>query len=128
MPSFPLPSFPYKVNVAKEINALRKYRDSKPELKIADSHSKNLRIATWNIANFGEQLRQPPVKWDLPEMPSNKSKWNDEYTCNHSKLNDPLVANRVFVWAYKKYCKNKMGKCKPIVTVSQKGKMNICLV
>ena len=61
-------------------------------------------------------------------MPRNKSKWNDEYTGYHSKLNDPLVANRVFVWTYKKYCKDKMGKCKPIVAVSQKGKTNICLV
>lgn len=83
MPSFPLPSFPYKVNVAKEINALRKYRDSKPELKIADSHSKNLRIATWNIANFGEQLRQPPHLKIIAEIIS----WFDLIAIQETKEN-----------------------------------------
>jgi endonuclease/exonuclease/phosphatase family metal-dependent hydrolase len=58
MPSFPKPKFPHVVNLSKEINALRSYRDSKPDLKIPVSNTKNLRIATWNIANLGEQKRE----------------------------------------------------------------------
>lgn len=83
MPSFPLPNFPYKVNVAKEVKALRKYRDSKPELQIPDSTSKNLRIATWNIANFGEQLRQPPHLKIIAEMVS----WFDLISIQETKEN-----------------------------------------
>ena len=58
MPSFPKPKFPHVVNLSKEVNALRNYRVSKPELKIPPSTTKNLRIATWNIANLGEQIRE----------------------------------------------------------------------
>ncbi len=83
MPSFPLPAFPYKVNVAKELNALRKYRDSKPELKIPDSNAKNLRIATWNIANFGEQLRQLPHLKIIAEIIS----WFDLIAIQETKEN-----------------------------------------
>lgn len=58
MPSFPKPKFSYTVNLSKEINAIRTYRDSKPELRIPKSTTKNLRLATWNIANFGAQDRE----------------------------------------------------------------------
>jgi len=58
MPSFPKPTFAYTVNLPKEISALRTYRDSKPELKIPKATSKTLRVATWNIANLGEQDRE----------------------------------------------------------------------
>ncbi len=58
MPSFPKPTISHTVNVSKEITALRTYRDSKPELKIPAATSKTLRIATWNIANLGEQDRE----------------------------------------------------------------------
>ena len=58
MPSFPKPNFPYTVNLPKEVKALRAYRDSKPELTIPKATSKTLRIATWNIANLGEQDRE----------------------------------------------------------------------
>jgi endonuclease/exonuclease/phosphatase family metal-dependent hydrolase len=58
MPSFPKPTFAHTVNLTKEINALRTYRDSDPELKIPAATSKTLRVATWNIANLGEQDRE----------------------------------------------------------------------
>jgi len=58
MPSFPKPTISHTVNLTKEINALRTYRDSKPELKIPAATTKTLRVATWNIANLGEQDRQ----------------------------------------------------------------------
>ena len=58
MPSFPKPKFPHTVNLAKEIKALRTYRDNKPDLKVPASTAGNLRIATWNIANLGGQERE----------------------------------------------------------------------
>jgi endonuclease/exonuclease/phosphatase family metal-dependent hydrolase len=58
MPSFPKPTIAHTVNLAKEIKALRTYRDSKPTLKIPAATAKTLRIATWNIANLGEQDRE----------------------------------------------------------------------
>ncbi len=59
MPSFPKPNFTHQVDLKKEINAIKKYRDSKPEIKIPQSTSKNLLLATWNIANLGAQDREP---------------------------------------------------------------------
>ena len=59
MPSFPKPKFEYHVKLATEIKALRKYRDSKPTLQIPSSKPTNLLLATWNLANFGDQERQP---------------------------------------------------------------------
>ncbi len=58
MPSFPKPTFAHTVNLSKEINALRSYRDSNPSLKIPAATANNLRMATWNIANLGEQDRE----------------------------------------------------------------------
>lgn len=58
MPSFPKPSITYAVDLNKEIDALHTYMKSKPELKIPASSGKTLRIATWNIANLGEQDRE----------------------------------------------------------------------
>lgn len=57
MPSFPKPTFSHTVNLNKELNAIRTYMNSKPDLKIPKATSKTLRIATWNIANLGEQDR-----------------------------------------------------------------------
>lgn len=59
MPSFPKPKFEYHVKLATEIKALRKYRDSKPTLQIPSSKPTILLLATWNLANFGDQERQP---------------------------------------------------------------------
>ena len=57
MPSFPKPKFPYTFSVSKEIAALKSY-SQKAELKIPKSKRQNLLIATWNLANLGEQDRQ----------------------------------------------------------------------
>lgn len=58
MPSFPKPKFPYTINLSKEIRALHKYRDDISAVKIPAASNKNLRVATWNIANLGAQERQ----------------------------------------------------------------------
>jgi len=58
MPSFPKPKFPYAVNLSKEVNALRKYRDTQAGMQIPAAKPKTLRVATWNIANLGEQDRE----------------------------------------------------------------------
>ncbi len=58
MPSFPKPKFAHTVYLAKEIKALRNYRDKTPDIQIPVSKPNNLLLATWNIANFGEQDRQ----------------------------------------------------------------------
>jgi endonuclease/exonuclease/phosphatase family metal-dependent hydrolase len=58
MPSFPKPKFPYTVNLSKEINALHTYLNSDPAVTIPAGTTKNLRIATWNIANLGAQERE----------------------------------------------------------------------
>lgn len=83
MPSFPQPKFPYTVNVAKEIKALRAYQNSKLDLKIPASTSRNLRIATWNIANFGEQQRQPEHLKIIAEIIS----WFDLIAIQETKEN-----------------------------------------
>jgi endonuclease/exonuclease/phosphatase family metal-dependent hydrolase len=58
MPSFPKPKFAYTVNFSKEIKAVRNYRDGDPNIRIPKNTTKNLRLATWNIANLGEQERE----------------------------------------------------------------------
>lgn len=58
MPSFPKPAFPYTVHLTRERNALRNYRDANPALTIPAASNKTLRVATWNIANLGEQDRE----------------------------------------------------------------------
>ncbi|MEP6595034.1 MAG: endonuclease/exonuclease/phosphatase family protein [Ginsengibacter sp.] len=83
MPSFPKPKFPYTVNLSKEIKALRKYRDSKEDLKIPASTDKNLRIATWNIANLGAQERETPHLKIIAEILS----WFDIIAVQESKEN-----------------------------------------
>jgi len=58
MPSFPKPKFAHTVDLAKEIKSLRDYKDKAPGIQIPVSKPNNLLLATWNIANFGEQDRQ----------------------------------------------------------------------
>jgi endonuclease/exonuclease/phosphatase family metal-dependent hydrolase len=58
MPAFPKPKFPYAVNVTKEKNNLRKYRDTKPGRQIPAKNKNKLLLATWNIANLGLQKRE----------------------------------------------------------------------
>lgn len=58
MPSFPKPGFSHVVDLNKEIKAIRSYQKSKPDLKIPRGSGKTVLIATWNIANLGEQNRE----------------------------------------------------------------------
>lgn len=83
MPSFPKPKFPYTVDLVKEIKALRKYRDSKDELKIPPSTRKNLRVATWNVANLGAQEREDDHLEIIAEILS----WFDIITVQEVKEN-----------------------------------------
>lgn len=57
MPPFPRPKFQYAVNVSAEEARLRAHKQTRGvPAKVQD----RLLIATWNIANFGEQLREDP--------------------------------------------------------------------
>ncbi len=59
MPSFPKPKFPYAYKPQDEIKALRTYRDTEPGRAIPSKANKRLLLATWNVANLGEQKRRP---------------------------------------------------------------------
>lgn len=59
MPAFPKPSFEFNYNVNTEINALRNYRNNKPDRQIPNKANDRMLIATWNIANLGLQKRKP---------------------------------------------------------------------
>ncbi|QEC66494.1 hypothetical protein FRZ67_03995 [Panacibacter ginsenosidivorans] len=83
MPSFPKPSFAYTVNVSKEISALRTYMKSDAALKIPAATSKTLRIATWNIANLGEQDREDAHLQIIAEIIS----WFDIIAVQETKEN-----------------------------------------
>lgn len=58
MPPFPKPSFSFLYQADVEIQALRKYRDTKPGRAIPKKATNRLLIATWNIANLGIQQRR----------------------------------------------------------------------
>lgn len=57
MPAFPKPKFSYAVNVTKEKNNLKTFRDTKPGRAIPAKKNDKLLLATWNIANLGLQDR-----------------------------------------------------------------------
>lgn len=54
MPTFPKPSFPYTVRVADE---QRHLRDHKVTRGIPSRTSDRLLVSSWNVANFGAQVR-----------------------------------------------------------------------
>lgn len=83
MPSFPRPSISYTVNLSKEIKALRKYMKSKASLKIPGATATTLRIATWNIANLGEQVREEAHLKIIAEIIS----WFDVIAVQETKEN-----------------------------------------
>lgn len=58
MPAFPKPDTKLKVDLKTEIKNLTNYRNLKPGRFIPKSTSKNLLLATWNIANLGVQQRK----------------------------------------------------------------------
>lgn len=55
MPPFPKPKFPYTVDVNAEIGQLRQHKQAR---SVPAKSPERLLIATWNIANFGEQVRE----------------------------------------------------------------------
>lgn len=55
MPSFPKPTFPYAVNANAEITRLKQHKQARG---VPARAQHRLLIATWNIANFGEQRRE----------------------------------------------------------------------
>jgi endonuclease/exonuclease/phosphatase family metal-dependent hydrolase len=57
MPSFPRPRFQYTPDVDAEIGRLRQHRQAR---RVPAKAQDRLLIATWNIANFGEQRREEP--------------------------------------------------------------------
>ena len=58
MPSFPKPAFDFNYQVATETQRLRDYRDTKPGRAIPAKQSDRLLVASWNIANLGQQQRR----------------------------------------------------------------------
>lgn len=58
MPSFPKPKFPFVYQAATEISRLRDYRDTASGRQIPAKSNDRLLIATWNIANLGQQQRR----------------------------------------------------------------------
>lgn len=83
MPSFPKPKFSFTVDLAKEIKALRDYKDKTPDIKVPASKPNNLLLATWNIANFGEQDRQKEHLQMIAEIIS----WFDLIAIQETKEN-----------------------------------------
>jgi endonuclease/exonuclease/phosphatase family metal-dependent hydrolase len=57
VPPFPKPKFDYSYDPAKEVSALRRYRDTEPGRAIPAKADNRLLLATWNIANLGVQDR-----------------------------------------------------------------------
>src|SRR5918998_3985417 len=58
MPPFPKPAFSYEYRLSSQIDALRRYRDTKPGRAIPDKRAERLLVATWNVANLGVQERR----------------------------------------------------------------------
>jgi endonuclease/exonuclease/phosphatase family metal-dependent hydrolase len=58
MPPFPKPAFSYEYQLSPQIDALRKYRDTKPGRAIPAKAANRLLVATWNVANLGVQERR----------------------------------------------------------------------
>src|SRR5215212_6362469 len=57
MPPFPKPDFAYDYEIDHEIEAMRRYRDTRPGRAIPAQVPDRLLLATWNVANLGAQER-----------------------------------------------------------------------
>jgi endonuclease/exonuclease/phosphatase family metal-dependent hydrolase len=82
MPSFPKPQFSYVLDIAKEMKVLRDAA-SIGKLAIPKATATNLTIATWNIANLGEQHRAAEHLQLLAEIVS----WFDVIAIQETKEN-----------------------------------------
>ncbi len=58
MPSFPKPKFAFRYRTQVELRRLRAYRDTAPGRAIPSLATDRVLIATWNIANLGQQQRR----------------------------------------------------------------------
>jgi endonuclease/exonuclease/phosphatase family metal-dependent hydrolase len=58
MPPFPKPAFSYEYRLSSQIDALRRYRDTKPGRAIPAKAADRFLVATWNVANLGVQERR----------------------------------------------------------------------
>jgi len=59
MPPFPKPSFGYSYHLDAQVEALRRYRDTKPGRQIPRKRADRLLLMTWNVANLGLQSGGP---------------------------------------------------------------------
>jgi endonuclease/exonuclease/phosphatase family metal-dependent hydrolase len=70
MPPFPKPAFSYEYRLSSQIDALRRYRDTKPGRAIPAKAADRLLVATWNVANLGVQERREKDYLLIAEMVS----------------------------------------------------------
>lgn len=68
MPSFRKPTFDYTFDVDDERRALRRYRDNEDGRSIPRRSNQTLMLASWNIANLGDQDREPEHDQLLAEV------------------------------------------------------------
>ena len=91
MPPFPKPTFPYTVQVAAEISRLRQHKQARA---VPGKAPNRLLLATWNIANFGQQQREDPHHSLIAEILS----WFDIAAIQEAKENfgplEDVVHNR----------------------------------
>lgn len=85
MPDFVKPDFPYTVDLAGELHRLRSHRETR---LIPTRKTGRLLAATWNVANFGTQEREPEhleliaeiISWfDLVALQEVKDNFADLY-------------------------------------------------
>lgn len=88
MVAFPKPSFAYDYQVAAQIGALRRWRDTEPGRQIPGRTANRLLFATWNIANLGVQQRRAQDYQLLAEIVS----WFDLVAIQ--EVNDNLAGLR----------------------------------
>ncbi len=55
MPPFPKPDFDFDFDATDEVGALRSWRDTEPGRAIPDREDGKLLLASWNIANLGDE-------------------------------------------------------------------------
>jgi len=83
MPSFPKPKFDFRYRTQLELRRLRAYRDTAPGRAIPSLVANRVLIATWNIANLGQQQRREKDYQLLAEIIS----WFDIVAIQETKNN-----------------------------------------
>src|SRR5262245_13705174 len=58
-------------------------------------------------------------------MAGDHCKRKDEQAGDHSKLDHPFILYRIYVRTYKKNSQYKMGKCQPVVPITDKRILHI---